>query len=90
MRNLTRWLVWGLVFQGGVICGLVVSRGAGGDPLMPRAAMGQVIPDPAGQQIITNEILRGIDNKLGRMQETLTSGEIKVKVTNLPAAPAKQ
>lgn len=79
-RNGGRWLLVAVVFQAGVIAGLVLN----GVRLVPEARA-QIIPDPAAQQMQTNEILRGIDAKLGRLTELAASGEMKVKVSNLPA-----
>lgn len=74
-----RYLAALAIFQAGLIAGLVLDHTRG----IP-AAQAQIIPDPAAQQIVTNELLRGIDAKLARISDTLTSGELKVKVTSVP------
>jgi hypothetical protein len=92
MNRMTRWLAVAGIFQAGVIAGLLAARGGSGggaggmDPMMPRTVSAQVIPDPAAQQIITNELLRGIDAKVAKISDTMSSAEMKVKVTNLPPA----
>jgi hypothetical protein len=88
MSNAPRWLIVVAIFQAGVIVGLLGSKWNAPevDPLAPRVAHAQAqnLPDPAGQQIITNEILRGMDAKLTRIADTLAGSEVKVKVTNFP------
>lgn len=76
-----RYLAALAIFQAGLIAGLVLDHAR----VIP-AAQAQIIPDPAAQQIVTNELLRGIDAKLAGIAQTLASSELKVKVTALPEA----
>jgi hypothetical protein len=68
-----------VLLQAGLIAGLVADSMLG-VRTVPMATA-QMIPDPAGEQIRTNEILRQMDAKLGKIQAAL-DGEIKVKVSN--------
>lgn len=65
-----------VILQAGFILGLLADALR---PAMPvGAAQAQLIPDPAAQQMQTNEILRSIDAKLGKISGTLDAG---IKVT---------
>ena len=70
-----------VLLQAGLIAGLLADgwRSA----VAPRPAYGQMIPDPAAVQMQTNELLRSIDGKLGRLL-TVVDGELKVRVVNPP------
>lgn len=73
-----------VILQAGVIVGLVA--GNLHSPGLEPVAHGQIIPDPANQQMQTNELLKGIDAKLTRIV-TAVEGELKVR--GVEAAPAK-
>lgn len=77
-----RLLGYALLFQSGLIVGLLAADLRTPSVVTPAHAM--LVPDPAAQQIQTNELLRGIDAKLSRIADTLASGELKVKVAAPP------
>lgn len=78
--KLQKLLPYLAVLQAGVIAGLLIGPRAGE---IASPAHAQIIPDPAAQQIQTNELLRGISARLDKLDERL-AGELKVKVTNVP------
>jgi hypothetical protein len=83
MKN-SRWLVGAVLLQAGMIAGMTLSSWTR-SPLESQA-VGQIIPDPAAQQMKSNEILSSVDGKLDKLIAVLEGGELKVKVVGLPAA----
>lgn len=79
-----RFLVAVVVFEAGLIAGMTIDSFRSVSLNTPASA--QIIPDPAAQTMQTNEILRGIDARLAKLTDLAVSGEMKVKVTSMPAS----
>lgn len=75
-KSPSKFLTAIVILQAGVIVGFLAGNVRA--PALESTAQAQIIPDPAAQQMQTNELLKAIDAKLTRIV-TAVEGEIKVR-----------